>query len=287
MKTYLDCIPCFIRQALEASKMATDDEAKREKALKAVLSELRKTSLKNKIPPQIARKVHRIVRKITKNDDPYKKVKDEYNKKALGMYPSLKRKVAKSKDRLLTATKLAIAGNIIDFGPSSKFDLERTIKDVLTQDFAINHFGYFRKMLSHSKKILYLGDNAGEIVFDRILLEVLKDKEITFVVKGGPIINDATVEDAKSVGIDKIAKIEVISNGDPGTGPARRSKEFLKRLKDADLVISKGQGNYEALSDVDANIFFLLKVKCSLIARDIGAEVGDIVIKQSRLQQKS
>lgn len=279
MKTYLDCIPCFVRQALEASKMATGNKIKQEKTLKAVLSELEKTSLKNKIPPQIARKVHRIVREVTKNNDPYKKVKDRYNRKALKMYPSLKRKVAKSKDRLLTATKLAIAGNIIDFGPGSKFDLEKTIEDVLTQDFAINHFNQFRKALNNSKKILYLGDNAGEIVFDRILLEELKDKETTFFVKGGPIINDATVEDARFVGIDKIAKIEVVSNGDPGTGPARRSKEFINKLKDADIVISKGQGNYEALSEVDADIFFLLKVKCPLIARDIGAKVGDIVIK--------
>lgn len=279
MKTYLDCIPCFVRQAWEASKMATGNKIKQEKALKAVLSELEKTSLKNKIPPQIARKVHRIVREVTKNNDPYKKVKDRYNRKALKMYPSLKRKVAKSKDRLLTATKLAIAGNIIDFGPGSKFDLEKTIEDVLAQDFAINHFNQFRKMLNSSKKILYLGDNTGEIVFDRILLEELKDKEITFVVKGGPIINDATVEDARFVGIDKIAKIEVVSNGDPDTGPARRSKEFINKLQDADLVISKGQGNYEALSEVDADIFFLLKVKCPLIARDIGAKVGDTVIK--------
>lgn len=279
MKTYLDCIPCFIRQALEASKMATEDKTRQEKALKAVLSELNKTSLKNKIPPQIARKVHHIVRVVTKNNDPYKKVKDKYNKKALKMYPSLKRRVAQSKDRLLTATKLAIAGNIIDFGPSSKFDLEKTIEDVLDQDFAINHFNRFRKALNSSKKILYLGDNAGEIVFDRILLEELKGIEITFVVKGGPIINDATIEDAKFVGINKIAKIERVSNGTSGTGPDRNSKEFVKQLKNADVVISKGQGNFEALSEVDANIFFLLKVKCPLIARDMGAKVGDIVIK--------
>ena len=278
MKTYLDCIPCFVRQALEASKMATGDEALQEKALKAVLLELEKTPLKNKIPPQIARKVHRIIRKVTKNNDPYAKVKDEYNRKALKMYPSLKRTVAESKDKLLTATKLAIAGNIIDFGPSSKFNLDKTIEDVSDQDFAINHFNRFRKALKSSKKIIYLGDNAGEIVFDRILLEELKGKDITFVVKGGPIINDATIEDAKFVGIDKIAKIEVVSNGDPGTGPDRLSKEFIRKLKGADLVISKGQGNYEALSEVDANIFFLLKVKCPLIARDMKTKIGDIVV---------
>jgi len=263
--------------------MATNDKAKQEKILKKVLSELEKTSLKNKIPTEIARKVHRIVREITKNDDPYKKVKDEYNRKALKMYPGLKRKVARSKDRLLTATKLAIAGNIIDFGPGYKFDLEKTIKDVLAQDFAIDHFNQFRKALNKSKKIIYLGDNTGEIVFDRILLEELKGKEITFVVKGGPIINDATVEDAKFACIDKIAKIGRVSNGMPGTGPDRNSKEFVKQLKNAEVVISKGQGNYEALSEVDANIFSLLKVKCPAIARDIGVKIGDIVVKAVHL----
>ena len=283
MKIYLDCIPCFVRQALEASKMATKDRVKQEKVLKAVLSELGKTSIKNKIPPQIARKVHRIVKKVTKNNDPYKKVKDRYNRKALKMFPSLKQKVAESKDRLLTATKLAIAGNIIDFGPSSKFNLEKTIEEVLVQDFAINHFNRFREVLQKSERVVYLGDNTGEIVFDRILLEELKDKEITFVVKGGPIINDATVEDAKFAGIDKIARILTVSNGEPGTGPDRKSKRFINFLKGADIVISKGQGNYEALSEVDANIFFLLKVKCPTIARDIGVKVGGIVVKAVHL----
>ncbi len=279
MRTYLDCIPCFVRQALEASKMATNNRIKQEKALKKVLSELGKTSLKGKIPPDIARKVHRIVRKVTGNNDPYKKLKDGYNKKALRMYPSLKRKIAGSKNKLLTATKLAIAGNIIDFGPGSEFDLEKTIKEVLAQNFAINHFNRLRMTLQKSKKIVYLGDNTGEIVFDRILLEELRGKNITFVVKGGPILNDATIKDAKFAGIDKIAEIKTVSNGDPGTGPKRNSKEFTDFLKSADVVISKGQGNYEALSEVNANIFFLFKVKCPTIARDIRVKIGGIVVK--------
>ena len=279
MKTHLDCIPCFVRQALEASKMATRNRTKQEKALKKVLSELGKTSLKGKTPSDISHKIYHIVRKVTENNDPYKKLKDEYNRKALRMYPSLKQKVAGSEDKLLTATKLAISGNIIDFGPGYKFNLEKTIEEVLVQDFAIDHFNRFRKALQKSEKIVYLGDNTGEIVFDRILLEELKDKEITFVVKGGPIINDAMIEDAKFAGIDKIAEIKTVSNGDPGTGAERKSKEFTNFLKSADVVISKGQRNYEALSEVDANIFFLLKVKCPAIAKDIGVKIGGIVVK--------
>jgi len=259
--------------------MATDDKTKQEKALKKVLSELRKTSLEGKIPSDISHKVHHIVREVTGNNDPYKKLKDEYNRKALRMYPTLKQKVAESEDRLLTATKLAIAGNVIDFGPGYKFNLEKTIAEVLVQDFAIDHFSRFRKALQRSEKIIYLGDNAGEIVFDRILLEELKDKEIKFVVKGGPIINDATVEDAKFAGIEKIAEIKTVSNGEPGTGPKRNSKKFIDFLKSADVVVSKGQGNYEALSEVNANIFFLLQVKCQVIADDMGVKVGSPVMK--------
>jgi uncharacterized protein with ATP-grasp and redox domains len=274
VRTYLNCIPCFVRQALEASLMATKDRAMQEKALKKVLSELGKTSFKGKIPSDIAHKVHCIVREVTRNKDPYKKLKEEYNKKALKMYSGLKRMA-----RLLTATKLAIAGNIIDFGPGSEFDLEKTIEEVLAQDFAIDHFDRFGRVLQKSKRVVYLGDNAGEIVFDRILLEELKDREITFFVKGGPIINDATIEDAKFAEINKIAKIRTVSNGEPGTGLRRNSKSFINLLKSADIVISKGQGNYEALSEVNANIFFLLKVKCPTIARDIGVKIGDIVVK--------
>lgn len=273
MRVYFDCIPCFIKQALDASRMATKDEARQEMALKRVLSELQKISF-SETPPEIANKVHRAVREITKNNDPYKRVKDEYNRKALKMYPGLKQKVARSKDKLLTATKLVIAGNIIDFGIGGfKFDLEKTVRDVLVQDFTINHFNQLKKTLEKSKRIVYFGDNAGEIVFDRILLEELKNKDITFVVKEEPIINDAMVEDARFAGIDKIANIKEVSTNPKG---ARR---FTNQLKNVDVVISKGQGNYETLSGVNANIFFLLKVKCPIIARDIGVKVGDIVIK--------
>jgi len=279
MKIYLECIPCFLRQALEASKMATHDSIKRELAIKQVLRQLGKISFRDKTPPEIGYVVHRVVRKVTGNPDPYKKVKDEFNRKAQRMYPDLKDKVEKSQHRLLTATKTAIAGNIIDFGPTSRFDLERTIREVLSRGFAIDHFKLFEKALEKAKTVAYLGDNAGEIVFDRVLLEELEGKQITFVVKGAPHINDATVADAKFAGIHEIAEIKTVSNGEPGTGPRRNSKRFISWLKTRDVVISKGQGNYESLSEADANIFFLLRVKCPMIARDIGAPVGSTVVK--------
>ncbi len=279
MKVYLECVPCFLRQALEASKMATRNPLRREMAVKEVLRQLGKMSLRDKTPPEIGYMVHRVVRKVTGNPDPYRKVKDEFNRKAKQMYPSLKDEVEKSQHPLLTATRIAIAGNIIDFGPTSRFDLEHTIRDVLSRGFAIDHFKLLEKALEKAETVAYLGDNAGEIFFDRVLLEELEGKRITFVVKGGPHINDATVADAKFAGIHEIAEIKTVSNGEPGTGPRKNSKRFINWLKTQDVVISKGQENYESLSEADANIFFLLRVKCPMIARDIGAPAGSTIVK--------
>jgi len=282
VKVFLDCIPCTLRQAVEASRMATSNRRLQEKALKLVMLKLGRTSLTNKTPMDISAIAHRTIRRVTGNNDPYKKLKYRYNREAMRLYPKLKRRVAESRDQLLTATKLAIAGNVIDFGPGHSFDLRATIEETLHQDLSVNHYHRFRRELKKSNKIAFLADNAGEIVFDRILLEELRGKTITFVVKGGPILNDATVEDAKFAGIDKIAGITTVSNGERGTGPERNSAKFIKFLRSMDVVISKGQGNYEALSGVKANIFYLLKVKCPVVAKDTGTDVGDILLLSPR-----
>jgi len=278
MDTYLDCLPCFLRQALEASRMATDDERKQREVLDKVMQELQGLELEGMKPPDIADRVHYMVRKITGDSDPYKDLKDEFNDRALFMYPDMKEKVEDSDDPLLTATKLAIAGNIIDFGPNSNFDLEGTVEDVLKSDLGIDHYDRFRKEVEDAEEIVYLADNSGEIVFDKLILEELNDKKIIYVVKGGPILNDAMLEDAEYVGIDKLAELDTVSNGLPNTGPRRDSKEFKGWMREKDMVISKGQGNYEVLSEADLNIFFLLKAKCPVIAADLGVQVGDIVL---------
>lgn len=278
MKTYLDCVPCVMRQALEASRMATEDADKQEEALRKVAKELSDLRY-DRTPLTLSHKALRIVRKVTGVEDPYEKLKKKFNRKAMDMYPSLKSKVSNSKDRLLTATKLSIAGNVIDFGPGHEFKLEEVVEDVLDQSFAINHFDRFKKSLEEVEEIFYLADNSGEIVFDRVLLEELNGKEITFFVKGGPVLNDATAEDAKFVGIDKLAKIEEVGGEGDAAGLDKVSESFKNQLKASDLVISKGQANYEAFSNVEANIFYLLMVKCPLIGRDIGVEKGSIVIK--------
>jgi len=278
MKADLECLPCFLKQALEAARMATDDGARQREVLDEVAKVVPQVPL-DRTPSEASRIVHRRVREVTGLDDPYKGVKEKYNKIALSLYPELKEKVKTSSDPLLTAIKVAIAGNIIDFGIGLDFDIDRDLDRVLGAEFAIFDYGEFKEALTRAKKVLYLADNAGEVVFDRVLIECL-DKEVIYAVKESPIINDALTDDAKFCGIDKV--VQIISSGvdAPGTVLGLCSQEFLKYYNDADLIISKGQGNFEVLSDEPKPIFFLLIVKCSVVARYLGVKVRDIVLKK-------
>ncbi|HEX69591.1 MAG TPA: DUF89 family protein [Candidatus Bathyarchaeota archaeon] len=281
MKVHLDCIPCFLRQALEAVKMSTNNDAVREKALREVVTYLSQVKWTTDIP-RIGTEVHRIVKKVTGNSDPYKQLKNKYNKLAAQLYPKLEFMVKNSSDPLFTALKIAIAGNAIDFGPKAEINLEKEVKNALTNELAINHIESFRHELKPETDLLYLADNSGETFFDRILLEELTKfkTRIVYVVKGGPILNDATIDDAKIAQIDKIA--DVISTGTDCAGIIfdECSEEFIEAFKKSSIVISKGQGNYESLNEVkDKKIFFLLKVKCPIVGKKIGARVGSIVLK--------
>ncbi|HID93043.1 MAG TPA: DUF89 family protein [bacterium (Candidatus Stahlbacteria)] len=276
MKTYLDCIPCFFKQALEAARMATNDEEKQRKVLDRVAGELPRFSLDG-APAEIGSIVYKIVHEITGDSDPYKKVKERYNRIALSLYPKLKQEVEWSADRLLTAIRIAIAGNIIDFVVGAKFDVEKELQKTLTCKFAIFDYAEFKRLAKKAENILYLADNAGETVFDRVLIEEL-DKKVIYAVKEAPIINDATLEDAKFCEIDKVAKVISSGSDAPGTILGLCSKEFLAYYNQADLIISKGQGNYETLSEERRPIFFLLKAKCPIIAQNIGVTEGSIIL---------
>jgi uncharacterized protein with ATP-grasp and redox domains len=283
MKLNLDCIPCFQRQALQAVRFISDDKELHEKVLREVTKKLLESDW-NLTPPKLAHEVHRIVKSITNENDPYKEVKKESNDLVLEMLPALKEKIEESKEPLRTAVRLAIAGNIIDFGPSQEFNLEKAIKEVLKKKFAINDYAKLKEILQNAETLLFFTDNAGEIGFDRLLVEtILKAKrfeKINFVVKGGPIINDATLEDANYMGLGDLPNVGFLklSNGKAGTGPERNSRAVKSWIRKHDLVISKGQGNYEGLSENDG-LFFLLMAKCPIIASDMGVEVGDIILK--------
>jgi uncharacterized protein with ATP-grasp and redox domains len=182
--------------------------------------------------------------------------------------------------------RLAIAGNIIDFGVNGSVqdgDLERSIQESLAAEFADGQLRGFEKGVNEAEDILYLADNADEIVFDRLLIELLPVARVTVVVKGGPIINDATMEDAVAAGLPEI--VEVIDNGDdaPGTVGEACSEEFQRRFARADLVIAKGQGNFETLSESEKHIFFILRAKCPVVARHLGCPVGTSVLREHKV----
>ena len=277
MKTYLDCLPCFMGQALRAGRIATKDEKKIKALLDDVGCMIKNIPLEN-TPPETGDLIYQKVRKITGVDDPYIKIKESNISEALALYPKLKQVVKNSGDQLLTAIRIAIAGNVIDLGVGKEFNIIEDVDKVLNQEFAIFDFEEFVYQLKNAKSILYLGDNAGESVFDKILIEELK-KPVTYVVRDIPVINDVTIEDAISSGLDDVA--EIISSGSsaPGTILNLCNDAFSERFSNADMVISKGQGNYEGISNVDRPVFFLLKAKCAVIARDLEVKENDIVLK--------
>ena len=283
MELNLDCIPCLQRQALKAIREVTDDHVKQEEILREVIDTLIETDW-HKTPPELAHRIHKIVRDRTQNPDPYEKLKKESNDAVLEVYPELKKMVEESPDPVKTAVKLAIAGNIMDFGALDDFNIHKTIDYVMDKEIDAKNYGLFLNKLDAAGTLLVFADNAGEIVFDKLLLETLtsmkKFNKISYAVKGGPVLNDATINDAKYAGINKIKNLVFLetSNGDPKTGPVRNSPEVESWINSHDIVISKGQGNYEGLSRF-GGIFYLLMVKCRIVASDIGAGVGSVVLK--------
>ena len=266
-----------MNQALRAARIATDDEKKIKKVLDKVGMMLRDIPLES-TPPESGRLIYQKVGEITGNVDPYREIKSETTKKALSFYSDLKRQVEKSDNRLLTAIRIAIAGNIIDYGANWGFDMNAEVAEVLEKDFAVFDYNRFKDCLDEAREVLYIGDNAGECIFDRILIEEMK-KPVIYIVRGIPIINDATYKDAVQAGIDKVATILSSGTDAPGTILKTCSAEFKNIYKNSKFIISKGQGNYEALSNERRPMFFLLKAKCHVIADDIGISKGDIVLK--------
>jgi uncharacterized protein with ATP-grasp and redox domains len=289
MHIFLDCIPCFVRQALDAARLATDDKKIHEQVLRKVLA-LAKDLDMSQSPPVIGQKIHRLIRELVGTEDPYRDVKRRFNNAALRLYPKMRTHIIESKNKLETAIRLAIAGNIIDFGVNGELqesELEKTISECLAIEFYDTQLSLFKQALNDAEEILYIADNAGEIIFDRLLIEQLPIEKVTIAVKGSPVINDATREDATLAGLHRI--VEVIDNGSDGPGTILEtcSQVFVDRFEKADLVIAKGQGNYETLSDIDKNIFFVLKAKCHVIARDLDCDVGEMILRKSKTFKNS
>lgn len=286
MNTCLDCIPCMLRQALGAARVISDDAVMHRRVLNEVSRLIPELPL-DVTPPEVAQQVYRLVYRLTGSEDPYREEKRRANEIALSLYPHLKRVVADSDEPLLTACKLAIGGNSIDLGPTSRYaDINSIISFALDNGLGIDDYDDFRRSICKSRRIMYLGDNAGEVVFDRILIEEIKrtkEVHVDFVVRESPIINDATILDANFVGLPNVAEIVSSGSDAPATVLSQCSEKMIELYHASDIIIAKGQGNYESLSLEEGNIFFLLKAKCEVIAGMLGVQIGEAVLKKQSM----
>jgi uncharacterized protein with ATP-grasp and redox domains len=261
--------------------MTTNDESVHEDVVRRVAREISEmdTGLS---PPAMGQKIHRLIRELTGESDPYLAAKERTNRLAMALYPEVRDQVRSASDPLEMAVRMAIAGNIIDFGFNARFRDEKIRQTMDRAATATLHgdSGGFAHEAAAAESILYLADNAGEIVFDRVLIETLGVRRVTVVVRGRPVLNDALRADAEAAGLTGL--VDVIDNGSdaPGTMLDDCSVSFRSRFRNADMVIAKGQGNYETLSDAPRPVWFVLMAKCEVIARHIGCEPGTFVVQR-------
>lgn len=272
------CSACFLRTYQGLFERFDIPRNKREVFMQHFTSILEQ--FKSATSPEIQRELHRAFIAITGEADPFAREKAHSNETALSLYADWKEKVKTTDNPFDLALRLSIAGNIMDYGANSSFDIHATINRVINAQFAIDHSEQLKTRLARAKSILYLGDNAGEIVFDKLFIETIAHPDLTYVVRGGVALNDITLVDAEKVGISSIAR--VIDNGfdAPSTVLQRCSTEFTETFRNADLIIAKGQGNLEGLIGTnDPRIFFLLMVKCDVMAELLGVTKGSFIVK--------
>jgi hypothetical protein len=281
--TASECRACFLRQAEEVPARFGATDAQRSRVLRAVREALDGFS-SLRTPPEMGGIVHAIVRRELALADPYAVIKARDDARAVAILPEARRLVERSPDPFFAAVRIALAGNVIDFGaPAGNDDADplALVSDALTralpaaEEQAVAALAGWAR---DARRILYLADNAGEIALDRLLVERLPRGVVTVAVRSTPAINDALLADAIAVGMTEVAEVIESGSGVPGTVLGDATEEFRARFAAAELVIAKGQGNFETLSDVDAPIAFLLMAKCEVVARELGCAVGDFAI---------
>ena len=287
MITSVDCLPCLVRQAIDTAKRVGMPPSGQQTLVQEVLHLLSTVDLRQP-SPLIGQRIQRLIREMVQLDDPYRAIKAESNALALERLPHLRETVHSADDPLAMAIRVAIAGNIIDYGAKRDVDqdgIEAALTRALAMPLVPNTLAAFRQGVTEATSILYLADNAGEIVFDRVLIECLPREKVTLVVRGAPVINDATRVDAAAVGLDTL--VTVIDNGSdiPGTVVDQCSPTFQARFAAADVVIAKGQGNFETLSEVQRPIYYLFVAKCLIVAHQIGCAVDTPIFQYLGAQE--
>ncbi len=275
----LDCLPCICRQTLESARMATEDENIQQDIMKKYAQILPRAVDEDISAPELSAEIQAYIKKISGVNDPYKKLKEKNLEAASKILDIAKKEIADAEDPFLAALLMAAMGNSIDAGVSLNVEIEENIERALKHSFKINDYKKFLIDINKARELLFIADNTGEALFDKLLLQKLKnyDLNITYVVRETPILNDLTKKEALEIGIDEYA--DIISGGSkaPGMLMQTATSEFLEAYNKADIVLSKGQGNLEGLYQEEENIYYLLKAKCELIAKILDVEIGDFI----------
>lgn len=278
MQTGLECLVCFVRQALSAARLSTHEKQIQRRVVDETGRMLSRVDL-HRTPPENAVFLYRLIADITGKQDPFRELKRQSNEFALSIYDAISAQVEAAVDPLRAAIHFAACGNIIDYAAQHSFDAAESMTGCGAREFVVDDYLSLLDNLQKRKrtKVLYLADNCGEIVFDGILIRKLQeaDCEVTLAVRGAPIINDATMEDAVSCGLTSICPVIDNGTGCPGTPLADCSPEFRRFFSEADVILSKGMGNFETLSDVQAPLFFLFTVKCARVAAYLNGRFAD------------
>jgi len=277
------CISCIINQSAKVAN-AIDANAILKQKLYSHVESMSKNFSYQQSPPEIAADVYENMASIANKTDLYDEVKKASTKKALSFIPFLEKKLKASKNKLLTATKIAVAGNVIDLAAEVEFDLEEELEKIFETAFAHDDFEKFAQKLAVAQTVLVLGDNVGEHIFDYLFIETLQKLyskiEFSYMVRGNPIINDVTMDEAEEAGFDELCHLVDSGVNTPGFTYSRANKESQKLFDSVDLVVSKGMGNYECLTPSRREgIVFLLKVKCGVVANSLDKNIGDIICK--------
>jgi uncharacterized protein with ATP-grasp and redox domains len=272
------CIPCIINQSYNAAKLFTNGNKDLQlKIIKEACEEVKKVN-SDFTAPLFAKNLQEIVEKNLRIKNPYKKIKEKNLDKAEKFIPYLSALLENSEDRIEWAVRIAAAGNIIDIGANPNFNILDEINKISSDNIDLSELPNFKNDLENSNFILYIGDNYEEALFDKFLLDELKDKRVVFAVRSQPILNDITLIDARNLGIDKICEVIESGSNIAGTNIKECTNEFMELYRNADMIIAKGQGNYETLLNEERPIYFLFKVKCEVISQRCGRPVGKGVL---------
>ncbi|WP_418792469.1 damage-control phosphatase ARMT1 family protein [Phosphitispora sp. TUW77] len=291
MKVAAECIPCYLNQILNAMEKGRFPSEKRAEVLIELLADVAALD-REKTPAENSSVIlHRLVQKMG-GIDPFKNAKKESNEIALEYYPKLRKDVLESADPLKQAISFAVAGNVVDLGIFADYDLGAAISEVMAIGFKIDDYDCFSKIVARAEKILIIGDNSGEIVFDMLLAEILVQRklDVYYGVKDSFVLNDATHEDARQVGMDRICQVITNGNNFLGTIPEKCCRNFIELMTKCDLIISKGQANFESLEGTQLagdKTFFLLKAKCKVVAEKLSVNYGELVFARNKVREDS